>query len=118
MGSPLADLPPPQVDPEQVRRVVQEVLARPEYREAVPTVRERILAFLGDQLGRLLDLLAGSRQGSLIASLLILAAVGFVAFLGVRFGRGLRRDPGVAAAASGPVGRRADEWRADAQEHE
>lgn len=108
----------PQFDPGQVRRAVEEVLARPEYREAVPTLRDRALAFVADQLGRLIDLLAGGGRGSLIASLVIVAAAAFVAVLGLRFARSVRRDPEVAAAVAAPTGRDAGAWRSEARGHE
>lgn len=111
-------LPDPVVDPETVRRTVDEVLAQPEYAPLEPGLVERALGWLAEQVGRLVELIARGGAGGLVAALLVLAGVVVVVVLAARFTRRLRRDPGAEAPVAGEVGRRAADWHADAAEHE
>lgn len=105
-------------DAEQVRRVVEEVLARPEYRDAAPSLLAQLRLVVLDFLGRLVAGLTGSSGGSLAGALVLVAAAVLVAVLVARFARAVRRDPEVEAVVSGAIGRSADDWRADAAGHE
>jgi hypothetical protein len=113
----LLDLPVPTHDPGQVRRTAEEVLSRPEFRQATPSLLSRlwtwVLAHIGELLSRLLDTRAGSLIG-LLMFLLILAAV----VLTIRFTRGMTQDPRVAAAIPDTPRRSAEEWRREAEAHE
>lgn len=111
-------LPPPAAGADAVRRAVAEVLARPEYAEATPSVAGRVRAWLADQLGRLLDAVLGTGQASLVGSLLLVAAVAVVVVLAVRFARSVRRDPGMAVGTAEGVGRAPADWMAEADGHE
>lgn len=111
-------LAPPAVDAERVRRAVEEVLSRPEYAEAAPSLVARARAWLAEQLGRLLDALLSAGQASLLGTVLLVAFVAVAALLVARYLSGVRRDPAAEAAVGGPVGRTAGEWRAEADEHE
>lgn len=111
-------LPPPAAGADAVRRAVAEVLARPEYAEATPSLAARIRGWVGEQLGRLLDAVLGTGQASLLGSLLLVAAVAAVVVLAVRFARSVRRDPGTAVVTADGVGRAPADWVAEADEHE
>ena len=54
--TPLLALPPPTRDAAAVRRVVREVLARPEFRRPAPSPFERARRWLRDQAARLLGI--------------------------------------------------------------
>lgn len=105
------------LDAETIRRTAEQVLSRPEYRVPGPSLRERVIDWLSEQIGRLL-LAAGDGPGSLLAGLGLLLLVAAVALLAVRFARTLRHDPSRQVVVSGPAGRRAQDWAADAAAHE
>jgi hypothetical protein len=105
-------LPPPALEPEHVRRVVQEVLSRPEYDPLRPTLLERVLSWLGDQLGRLLERFAGG-AADLAAWLVILAVLAVAVALGLWLLRRLRPDPSVPDPLTGPA-MPPEDWAADA----
>lgn len=54
------------VDPDEVRRTAEEILARPEYREPQPSLLDRALEALTDFLGRSFAALTGGGAGSAI----------------------------------------------------
>jgi Domain of unknown function (DUF4129) len=114
----LLDLPAPTRDPDQVRRVADEVLSRPEFREAAPSLLQRVWAWLLGRLGELLGSLAGTSAGSIVGLLLFLLILAGVVALVVRFARGMTPDPEVAAAIPPATRRSAVEWRAEAEAHE
>ncbi|MGH8887134.1 MAG: DUF4129 domain-containing protein [Egibacteraceae bacterium] len=111
------ELPTPTVDPEQVRRTVQEVLARPEYAPIRPSLLDRVWGWALDQVGRLLDALGGA-GGSLVAWAVILVVLAVVGVVVVWFLRGVRADPDVADPVTGAIGRTAADWAAEAAGHE
>jgi hypothetical protein len=110
------ELPPSGHDPEAVRDLAERILADPRYDRPAKSIPDRILEWFGDQLGNVFGSLVGSGAGTLVAWVVVLGAVAFVAYLVVRFGR-VGRIPR-------PVGREADvmveltrtstEWRAEA----
>jgi len=113
-----ADLPAPSRDPDEVRRAVREVLAKPEYRELRRSLPDLVVDWVLNQIGRLIAALSGTGTGSLIGIgvlLLVLAGLGVLVF---RFSRGLTSDPEAAAARHAPPGRSAADWRAEAEAHE
>jgi len=107
-------LPPPAVDAERARQVADEVLSRPEYARARPSLVARLLDWLSDQMGRLLDLLAGSPRASLLGSAVIVLLLAAVALLVWWLVGGLRRDPGAEEVVAAPHTRRAAQWRQEA----
>ncbi|HUH06605.1 MAG TPA: DUF4129 domain-containing protein [Egibacteraceae bacterium] len=117
MPALLAELPIPQTDPDEVRRIAQEVLARPEYRWET-TFRERVWTWFSEQLLRIVDAISGTGQARLIGTAVIVAAAAVVLWLTYRFGRTVRAAPGVRPGIEGPVGRSAAEWRQEAVGHE
>lgn len=110
-------LPPPTVDPEQVRRTVDEVLARPEYRPSRPSLLDRVWGWVLDQLGRLLDAL-GAQGGNLVAWAVVLIILAVFVAVAVWFLRGVRADPDVVDPVTGAIGRTGADWAAEAAGHE
>jgi hypothetical protein len=101
--SATAELPPPQHDPEEVRRLAHEILARREFAPPRRSVVERVLGWLGDRLGDLFDRFrpgspggAGTGGSNLVSAVVLLAAAaGAVALVWVLWrqrGR-IRRRP-------------------------
>jgi hypothetical protein len=113
-----ARLPVPERDPEQVRRVVREVLARPEYQIRKPSGFNRVLEWLWDRLADLLSGLSGSGGGSLIGLVLFTLILGLLGLLLVRFARGFSRDPELAAAVPASRLRPPADWLAEAGQRE
>jgi hypothetical protein len=112
------DLPAPTRDPEQVRRVVREVLSRPEFRPPERALFQRALDFLLELVGRLLGALAGGGAGSVVGLVLLALVLLGVGLVVVRFSRGISRSPELAAAAPAVPRRGAADWRAEAEAHE
>ncbi len=108
----MLDPPTPTRDPDQVHRAADEVLSRPEFREAARPLLSRIWAWLLGHLG------VGTSAGSLIGLLLFLLILAAVTVLAARFARGMTRDPEVAAAIPSAPRRGAGEWRVEAEAHE
>ncbi|WP_157965748.1 DUF4129 domain-containing protein [Euzebya rosea] len=109
-----------QASPEEVRRAVEEVLGRPEYRQtaAGDSLLDRLVDALVEQLGRLLLRLAGqggdgSWVGSVVLAVLVVAIVVVAWRTLSRFRRGHTVDPIV----DGPTGRSARDWGSEAASH-
>lgn len=118
MVSLAVDLPPPAHTPEEVRRAVADVLSRPEYADAAPSLAARVRGWIAEQLGRLIETVAGTDQAALVGSLVLVVGLLVAVALAVRFARGLARDPATAPGLSDGVGRDPTHWEADAEEHE
>lgn len=114
----LAELAVPGFDPEEVRRITDEVLARPGYAEVQPGLVAQFWDAALDLVGRLLEAVTGSGEQGVVGGLVVLAIVAVAVVLVVRFVSGVRRDPGLALALSGAVGRPAQDWAAEAEGHE
>ncbi len=96
---PLA-LPEPTVDGGRVDDLIRDVLQRPEYRDLDGTWLTRLRETVQDWvLERLADVFS-SGAGSVIAWVLLGAAVVAAVALATRLGRTVRRDAGVAGPAS------------------
>jgi hypothetical protein len=113
-----ADLPAPTRDPDQVRRVVREVLARPEFRPPTRSLFTRILDWILELIGRLLAVLGQSAAGSVVGLLLLVAIVVAVGLAVARFSRAVTRSAEVAAAVPAAPRRSAADWSAEAEAHE
>jgi hypothetical protein len=105
-------------DPQEVREVVREVLARPEFRPPERSLMERVLDWVLEAIGRLLAALGGSGAGGIVGLVLLALVLVGVGILAARFSRGLTPSPEVAAAVVGGRRRSAAEWRADAEAQE
>lgn len=80
-------LPPSVHDPQAVRDLADEILAGSRYDRPSKSIPDRIIGWFVDQLGRVLGSLGGSGAGTVLAWVLVLAALGAMAYLVVRFGR-------------------------------
>jgi Domain of unknown function (DUF4129) len=82
-------LPPSEHDPAAVRDLADQILSQARYDEPSESIPERITSWLGDQLTRLIEALAGGGElfGTVIAWAILLGALGAVIFLLVRYGR-------------------------------
>jgi hypothetical protein len=109
-------LPPSDHDPERVRELADDILAHPRYDEAEPSLPDRILEWVGEQLAKLIGELVGGGGGAVVAWIILLAFAAAVVFLLVRFGRitlpatSANREPEVMVELT----RTASEWRAEA----
>jgi uncharacterized protein DUF4129 len=110
-----AELPRPQRPPGQAASTVHRVLDRPEYQRPGPSLLERGRRWLADRFGRFLSQLTLGGVGSWA---LVLALLGVLVLLVVRFSRGLTPDPARRLTYSVIAGRSAAEWRAEAQARE
>lgn len=115
---PLAELPAPTLDPDQVRQVVERILARPEYRENEPGLLQQIFGFLAEWIGRLLEVILGAGRTGPLGLVVLLALVAAVTVLVLRFVSGVRRSAVRDAELAAGVGRSPQEWEAEAEEHE
>ena len=114
-GPRLAELPTPVADPEQVREVTREILARPEFQPAQPTIVDRVLQAISDLIGRVFEALAGSGQGSIVGTIVVLVFVAGLALLVVWFARRVRPEPTRNIAVDAAIGRTARDWLRDAE---
>ena len=114
----LVDLPVPSVDPEEVRRITESVLARPEFLEARPSWWRQVLRYITDWIARLLEALGGGDRGSVIGTVVLVVLALVTAIVIWRFTATVRRDPGQDLAVEGGYGRSAADWLADAQQLE
>ncbi len=110
------DLPPSVQDPEGVRDLADTILADPRYQRPPKSIPDRILDWFGEQLGKVLGSLVGSGAGTLVAWAIVLAALGLVVFLIVRYGRVARvpRAPERPSPVMVELTRTPQEWRAEA----
>ncbi|MPZ71997.1 MAG: DUF4129 domain-containing protein [Nitriliruptorales bacterium] len=114
----MADLPVPQTSAEEVRRVTEEVLARPEFAPAEPAWWERILDAVSDFVAEVLAAVAAGGRGSIIGTLVLVAVVVVLGLVVLRFARTVRADPAVPVAVDTQIGRNARDWLDEAEQHE
>lgn len=113
------ELPANGRDPEQIRRVVEDVLSRPEFADAQPSLFQRVLGWLGQQLARFLSLVGESGLGQVAFALVLGLSLAAIVVGLVLFARRVRRSgtaPGAATVGSG--GRSGQEWRTLASDAE
>ena len=110
-------LPPSHHDPAEVRDLADRILAQARYDRPPESITDRILGWVGDQLARAFGSLVGGGGGTVLAWVILLAAVGGVLYLLVRFGR--VTIPSLPSADEPEVmvelTRTAAEWRAEAE---
>lgn len=114
-----AQLPEPSADPEEVARIVEDVLADPVYDPLEPSLFDRLLEAAFEPILELLSNLTGTTPGTFVGYVILAAIVGVAAALLLRFARGTRRDPRVATGLdAASLGRSPGEWNAEAEQHE
>lgn len=113
------DLPPPAHTGAEARSAAQDVLSRAEFHRPGPSIIERIERWVSEGINRVLEAISGAAGGGLIASLILIAAVALVVIMLLRFGKGVQADaPRPAARVRTGRGRSAEDWRAEAAQHE
>ncbi len=110
-----ADLPPPERSPGAVRDAIGEVLARAEYQRPSPGLIQRLRQAVVDFIERMLGALVGGGRGTVIAYVILAAAILAILFVATRFARGMTRDPGRGVSSVAIPRRGAADWRADAE---
>ena len=108
----MADLPVPTTSADEVRRIADAVLARPEFAEAQPAWWQRLLRILSDYLAGLSE--AVGAGGSAVGTAVIVALALIAILVVVRYTRTLRRDPRRDLAVGGQIGRSSADWLSDA----
>jgi hypothetical protein len=73
-------LPPTDRDPDEVRRLAEEILSDPRYDEPPTPLMERFWGWVADRIAELLELLASGGGGGLLAWAILLLALAVVAF--------------------------------------
>lgn len=111
------DLPPPTHDPGSVRDLADKILAEPRYDRPPKSIPDRILEWFGEQIGKVLGSLVGSGAGTVVAWIVVLAAIGVVVYLIVRFGRvgSLPRPDTSRRGVMVELSRTPAEWRREAE---
>lgn len=113
-----ASLREPAFEPDEARRVVDEVLSRSEYADLEPGLVDRALAAVAERIAAALSALEGTGAGTALGIAVIVLAVAALGLLVVRFLGGVRRDAGTELAVGGRLGRSPEDWFADADRHE
>ncbi len=80
-------LPPTTPDPAAVRDLADRILAQTRYDRPAESIPDRIMGWLGDLLARAFGNLVSGGGGAAFAWVILLAAVGGVVYLLVRYGR-------------------------------
>ena len=106
----MADLPVPVTAADEVRRITQDVLARPEFIESRPSWLQRAWLWLADRIGSLLDALGGEGRGSTIGTVALVVIIVVAILVVLRFSRTVRRDRRLDLEAQGTVGRSPQDW--------
>lgn len=110
-------LPPSEHDPGAVRDLADQILAEARYDRPPESIPERVMGWLGDQLARAFGALVSGGGGTVLAWIIVAAALGGVVYLLVRHGRialpalPTPDEPAVMVELS----RSAKEWRAEAE---
>lgn len=110
MTAALRSLDPSRVDPPRIRRVTEQVLARPAFDEARPGAIERLLDTLFDGLRRLFELLGQGDGGALLGAIALAALVGGTVVVAVTLLRRVRTDRAATSRPAGIGGRSAQDW--------
>lgn len=105
--------------PDAIRAKADEILARPEFAGAQPTVFQRFTKAVGRLIGAAFNGLVEGGINAVIAWTILAGITGVVLFVAFRASRDARRDPrrGVVVEAQG-ARRSPVEWRTLAEDHE
>lgn len=114
------ELPPSSHDPDAVRDLADRILSEARYDRPPESIPERILGWFADRIADVLSTLVGTGAGTVVAWIVVLGAIGAIAYLVIRHGRVVRADLPVGGAPSAMVelSRSPAEWLAEAEELE
>jgi hypothetical protein len=110
-------LPPSTHDPAAVRDLADQILAEARYDRPAPSILERVMDWVGDQLAKAFGALVSGGGGTILAWLIVAAALAGVVYLLVRHGRitlPALSEPGEPEVMV-ELTRSAAEWRAEAE---
>lgn len=116
-GSSSGRLPVPVHDADEVRSAADDVLGRPEFRRPGPTLLQRIRNWIVERVEQALGAVLGRGPGQLVAWIVLLVALAVVAFLVIRFSRGMTPDATRRRQRVVERRRSPEEWRAEADAH-
>jgi hypothetical protein len=80
-------LPPSTQDPAAVRDLADQILSEARYDRPSPSIPERVFDWVGEQLAKAFGSLVSGGGGTVLAWVIIAAALGGVVYLLVRYGR-------------------------------
>jgi hypothetical protein len=105
------------VNPEEIRQLADDILAREEFRQPEPSLLERVQDWFEDLLGRILEAAFSGGVGSILGWVFLVAAVLAIIWFATRFGRTVQADRRVGVTVD--IHRRTPaEWVAEAEAHE
>lgn len=112
----LAELPPPEADPDAVREAIDDILREPRYREPTEPLLDRILGWFFERLGDLVGSMFGGPGGTVLVFAILAAVIGGIVVLIVRGMRmpSLPSAPARRASTMVELSRTRDEWLAEA----
>lgn len=113
-----AQLPEPTHTPEEVQRRADDILARPEFRRPAPSIFERVQDWIAEQLGRVVEGLAGGGRGSVVGVVLLVLAIAAVVVMATRAARTISADPRSRAVELAEPVQTVRQWLADAEQAE
>jgi hypothetical protein len=93
-------LPPPRAGADEIRRAADEILARREFQEPPRSLYQRAIDWVGDRIGDVLGALVDGGVASVVAWIVLLAAVAVLGYLVVRAVQSDRRRRRPDAAGS------------------
>lgn len=110
--------PPPTPTPEAYRENADEVLSRREFQRPEPSLLDQARDWIGERIDDLVGGATGGGTGTLVGWLVLVAALGALAWSLTRLGRNVRRDPEASASIRIDEGRTPGQWRAAADDLE
>jgi hypothetical protein len=113
-------LPPSEQDPAAVRELADQILAQARYDRPPESLPDRVLGWIGDQIARAFGNLVSGGGGTVVAWIILGAALVGVLYLLVRHGRVTlpRGAAGEEPVVMVELTRSATEWRAEAEQLE
>ena len=100
-----------------MRDLADRILARAEFGDQ-RSLLQRAQDWVLDQIDQLVETLLGGSGGGVFGWAVVVVLAALATFFAVRFTRGVRRDPSLAAGVPAAPRRPAEDWRADAEAQE
>lgn len=112
-------LPDPDPTPDDATRRAERILERPEFDELEPTLADRVIDWIAEQVGRAFGDVVGGGGGGAFGWVLVLVLTAAVVVLLARAARTFQRSAAVDdAVVDEEVRRPPEDWRRLAREHE
>lgn len=110
--------PPPDRSPGEVNRLADEILSGPSYGDPPKSLIDRANEWIGEQIGRFFEALAGGGGSAVAAWAIFGLFAALVAFLVYRLSRSVQAAPRIEVEAMAPSTRSARDWLVDAERFE